>query len=70
MFLRFEEILIKLEGIYKYTRIRTGAIASVDYNALAKGIEASDEHFTITESQSSNSYMEKEASDNIVGTLK
>ena len=34
----------------------------MDYNALARGIEASDEHSAITESQSSNSYMEKKAS--------
>ena len=34
----------------------------MDYNALAKKIEASDEHSAIAESQSSNFYMEKEVS--------
>ena len=34
-------------------------IGLIDYNALAREIEASDEHSTIAESQSSNSYMEK-----------
>ena len=35
--------------------------SNLDCNALAIGIEASDEHSVITESQSSNSYIEKEA---------
>ena len=55
-----KEILIEPEGIYQCTRIRTGTIAPVDYNILARGIEASDEHSAIAESQSSNSYMEKD----------
>jgi len=33
----------------------------VDYNALTKGIEASDKHSAIAESQSPNSYIEKKA---------
>ena len=56
-----KEILIKAEGIYQCTRIRTGTISPVDYNALARGIEVSDEHSAIAKSQSSNSYMEKKA---------
>jgi len=55
-----KEILIEPEEIYQHTQIPTGAIAPVDYNTLARGIEASDEHSTIAESQSSNSYIEKE----------
>ena len=42
-----KEILIEPEGIYQYTQIRTGIIDSVDYNALARGAEASDEHSAI-----------------------
>ena len=38
--------------------IQTGAIAPIDYNLLAKGIDANDEHSSITEFHSSNSYME------------
>ena len=57
----WKKILIKSEGVYQHTRIQTGIIAPVDYNALARGIEASDEHSAIAESQSSNSYMENEA---------
>jgi len=47
MFHRFEKKLIEPEEIYQCTSIRTGAIASVDYNALARRIEVSDEHFVI-----------------------
>ena len=32
-----------------------------DYSALAQGIEVSESHFAITESQASNSSVEKEA---------
>jgi len=42
----------------------------VDYNALARGIEASDELFAIAESQSFNSYMEKKAFAYRTGTPK
>ena len=33
----------------------------MDYNALARGIEVSESHSAITESQASNSFIEKEA---------
>ena len=42
-----KEILVEPEGIYWHTRIWTGAIALIDYNSLARGIEADDEHFAI-----------------------
>ena len=57
-FSNLKEILIETEGIYQRTRIRTGAIAMIDYNLLARGIESNDEHSAIPESHSSNSYME------------
>jgi len=56
-----KELLIEPEGIYQHTRIRTRAIAQVDYNALARGTKANDKHSAIAESKSSNSHMEKEA---------
>jgi len=65
-----KEILVEPEGIYQPTRIRTGAIAPVDYNVQTRGIEAIDEHSTIIISRSSNSYMEKEAFAYMAGTLK
>ena len=46
--------------MYRYTQIWTGAVAPVDYNALAQGIEVSESHSTIVESQASNSSIEKE----------
>ena len=49
------------EGVYRHTRTRTGVIPSIDYNALARGIEVNDSHSAIAESQASNSSMEKEA---------
>ena len=51
-----KELLIELEGIYRHTRIRTRTIALVDYNLLARGIEANDERSAIIESDSSNTY--------------
>jgi len=48
------------KGVYRHTRTRTGAIAPVDYSALTWGIEVSEAHFTIVESQASNSSVEKE----------
>jgi len=51
----------KPEGVYRHTRTRTGAVAPVDYSALARGIEATESHSTIAESQVSNSFVEKEA---------
>jgi len=53
--------MIETEEIYLHTRIRTGAVAPIDYNLLVRGIEADDEHSTIVGSHSSNSYKEKEA---------
>jgi len=38
------------EGVYRHNRTRTGIIAPVDYNALARGIEVSESHSAITES--------------------
>ena len=63
-----KEILIEPEGIYQHTRIRIGAMTPMDYNVLTWEIEASDEHSAIRESQSSNSYMEKESSAYMAGT--
>jgi len=40
--------------VYWHTRTRTGVIAPIDYSALARGIE-------VSESQASNSSVEKEA---------
>ena len=53
--LGLKKILIEPEGIYQH-------------NALDKGIEVNDEHSAIAESQSSNSYMEKEAFIHMVNT--
>ena len=47
--------------MYRHTRTRTGAVAPVDYNALAWGIEVSESHSAVTESQASNSSVEKES---------
>ena len=60
LFSGLKEILIKPEGICQHTRIQAGAITSVDYNAFVRGVETSNEYSTIADSQSSNSYMEKE----------
>jgi len=49
------------EGVYQHTRTRTGAVAPVNYSALARGIEVSESHSAIAESQASNSSIEKEA---------
>ena len=51
-----------------HTRIRTGAVASVDYSALAGGIEVSESHSAIVESQASNSSVEKEVFDYMANT--
>ena len=51
----------KPEGVYRHTRIRTGAVAPINYSALTQGIEVSESHSAIAESQASNSSMEKEA---------
>ena len=49
------------EGVYRHTRTRTGAVAPINYSALARGIEVNDSHSAIAESQASNSSIEKEA---------
>jgi len=56
-----KEILIEPERIHQRTQIKTWAIAPVDYNLMARGININVEHSAIAESQSSNSYVEKEA---------
>ena len=56
------------EGVYWHTRTRTGVIAPVDYSALARGIKVSESHSVITESQASNSSVEKEAFAYMAGT--
>ena len=55
------EILIKPEGLYQHAHIQMGAIISVNYSAMARGIEVSEAHSTIAGSQASNSSIEKEA---------
>ena len=49
------------EGVYQHTRTRTGAVAPINYSALTRGIEISESHSSIVESQASNSSIEKEA---------
>jgi len=63
-----KEILIQPGEIYQRARNRIEAITLVDYNVLARGIEASDEYSAIGESQSPNSYMEKKAFAYMAGT--
>jgi len=48
------------EGVYRHTRTRTGTVAPIDYSTLARGIEVSESHSSIAESQASNSSIEKE----------
>ena len=38
------------EEVYRHTRTRTGAVAPVDHNTLARGIEISESHSAIAES--------------------
>ena len=57
----FDESDTELEGVYRHTRTRTGAIAPINYSALARGIEVNDSHSAIAESQASNSFIEKDA---------
>ena len=47
--------------MYQHARTRTGAVAPVDYSALAQGIEVSESHSAIAELQASNPSIEKEA---------
>ena len=49
------------EEVYRHTRTQTGAVAPINYSALVRGIEVSESHSTIVESQASNSSIEKEA---------
>ena len=49
------------EGVYRRTRTRTGTVAPISYSALTLGIEVSESHSAIAESQASNSSIEKEA---------
>ena len=56
-----EESDTESEGVYRHTHTRTGTVAPVDYSALARGIEVSESHSAIAESQASNSFVEKEA---------
>ena len=61
---------IEPEGVYQHIRSRTGIITPVDYNALVWGIEVSESHSAIMESQASNSSVEKEAFAYMAGILK
>ena len=54
--------------MYRHTHTRTGATAPVDYSALAWGIEVSEAHSAIAESQASNSSIEKKAFAYMAGT--
>ena len=56
------------ERVYRHTCTQTGAVAPVDYSALARGIEISESHSTIAESQTSNFSVEKEAFAYMTGT--
>jgi len=61
---------MKPEGVYRHTRTRAGAIAPVDYSALARGIEVSESHSALAKSQASNSSVEKEAFTYMANTLE
>ena len=56
-----DESYTELEGVYRHTRTRIGAVGPINYSALARGIEVNESHSTVAESQASNSSMEKEA---------
>jgi len=45
-----DEFDTKPEGVNRHTRTRTGVIPSINYNALAKGININDSHSAIVES--------------------
>ena len=57
----FDESNTEPEGVYRHTRTRTGVVPPIDYSALTRGIEVSESHSVIAESQVSNSSVEKEA---------
>jgi len=54
--------------VYQNTRTRTGAVAPVDYSALTQGIQVSESHSAIAESQALNSSVEKKAFAYMVNT--
>ena len=56
--------------MYQYTHTQTGVVALVDCSALTRGIEVSELHSAIVESQASNSFVEKEAFAYMAGTLE
>ena len=58
---RSDESDTEPEGVYRHTRTRTGAVAPIDYSALACCIEVRESHSDITKSQASNFSREKEA---------
>jgi len=58
------------EGVHRQTRTQTGVTAPADYSALAWGIEVSESHSSIVESQASNSSVDKEAFVYMAGTPK
>jgi len=64
----FDESDTEMKGVYHHTRTQTGTIAPVDYSALDQGIEVSEAHSAIVESQVLNSSVEKEAFTYIAGT--
>ena len=50
--------------MYWHTRTQTGTVAPINYSALARGIEVSESHSAVVESQASqasDSSIEKEA---------
>ena len=49
------------EEVYQHTRTRTSTVTPINYSALARGIEVSESHSAVAESQASNSSIEKEA---------
>ena len=57
-----KEILSKSEEVYQHTRIWNGTIASVNYNALVKGIDVNEAHPAIGKSQASISSQRKKPS--------
>ena len=46
----------------------TGAVALINYSALARGIEVNESHSAVAKSQASNSSVEKEAFAYMAGT--
>ena len=48
----------------------TGAVALINYSALARGIEVNELHSAVAESQASNFFIEKEAFAYMTNTLE